>query len=143
MPAPDQLRLNSCFSDRCFIQAHARGVFEGCTKIPLKERVLRLLKSQTFSRRVWLPPVCRGQFSLASYALSLLRESLQPPTHHARTNAAFLACSKRPAILHINLAKLIRTTRRTFQREISPALRGSRGSKGVNLYSPTLNCQAE
>ena len=47
------LILNSCFSDRCFIQAHARGVFEGCTKIPLKEPVLRLLKSQTFSRRVW------------------------------------------------------------------------------------------
>ena len=30
------------------------GACEGCTKIPLKEPVLRLLKSQTFSRRVWL-----------------------------------------------------------------------------------------
>ena len=48
------LILNSCLRsllhsgacEGCHLQ------FEGCTKIPLKEPVLRLLKSRTFSRRV-------------------------------------------------------------------------------------------
>jgi hypothetical protein len=59
MPAPDQLRDSISFRFGILVSPIAasfrlEGVFEECTKIPLKEPVLRLLKSQTFSRRVWL-----------------------------------------------------------------------------------------